>query len=490
VTAERDPAARVGEPRRLHYTPRALYERATTSESESATAVSKPQTAPVAAAAIRADPHPSARIALAYFVYDAAWLLVLLLASPWLVWRSFRDATFADTLLARSGWRAIPSVPKRRGRRVLVHGVSVGEVKCAEVLVRALRKARPELEIVIASSTKTGAALARKLYPDLSVVRFPFDVSFVVRRFLERVDPTSVVLVELEVWPSFLRAANRRGSPVVVVNGRITERSAARYRCIEKIAPQFTRLTSVGAQDEAHAARFRALVGVAERVRVTGNLKYDALRDAPVSVTPALRALLVPERGARVLVAGSTHAPEEMIVARAWRTLERDVRLVIVPRHVERASDIARDLESIDAGPPIRAQLLSRLRAGEPPDPSQPVIVDSIGELEAIYSLADVVFVGGSLTSRGGQNVLEPAAQAKPVIHGPRMQNFAREAELLAAAGASVCVPDGEALARAVLRLLADPDERSRMGEAGRAAVARVKGASVRTLAALSELEL
>jgi 3-deoxy-D-manno-octulosonic-acid transferase len=156
-----------------------------------------------------------------------------------------------------------------------------------------------------------------------------------------------------------------------------------------------------------------------------------------------------------------------------------------VPRHVERALEIARELERSNPSSG-GAQLLSRLRAGEAADPARPAIVDSIGELEEIYALADVVFVGGSLMSRGGQNVLEPAAQGKPVLHGPHMQNFAREVVLLSEAHASQCVADGEDLGRALASLLASPSERSRRGAAGREAVLKVKGATSRTIEALA----
>jgi 3-deoxy-D-manno-octulosonic-acid transferase len=434
---------------------------------------------------IRSDPRAGFVVAGCYALYDALWILAIVVASPWWLWRMSAGPAFRRTLLSRSGVLAPSLHPAHDRQRILIHGVSVGETKCAEVLVRALERAHPELEIVISATTATGAAMARKLHPHLTVVRFPFDISFVVKRFLSRVDPAFVVLVELEVWPSFLRASNRRGVPVAVVNGRITERSRARHARLAKIAPQFDRLSLICAQDEDHARRFAALGVAEERVLVTGNLKYDALKTEPLVCSNALRGLLGPRAGQLVVVAGSTHAPEESIVAGAWRERARDARLILVPRHVERAAEIVRELDA-RADASGRAQLLSRLRAGEVPDPARPVVVDSIGELEEIYALADVVFVGGSLMSRGGQNVLEPAAQGKPVIHGPHLQNFAREAALLADAGASEQVLDAERLGCVFATLLANPAERSRRGEAGRAAVLAVKGATARTLEGLA----
>jgi 3-deoxy-D-manno-octulosonic-acid transferase len=423
-------------------------------------------------APIRRDPHGSWARSLAYLTYDLAWVLALAIASPWWIWRALTDRAFREMLLERAGWRQLPLARSHRPR-VLVHGVSVGETKCAEGLVRALERDHPELEIAISATTDSGTALAKKLHPHLAVVRFPLDVSFAVGRFFARVDPACVVLVELEVWPNFLRAANRRSAPVVVVNGRITGRSAARYARLEKLLPQFDRLSLVAAQDEDYAQRFRDLGLASERVRVTGNLKHDALRTEPRECTPALRAAVVAQDGAPVVVAGSTHAPEERIVTSAWRASARDARLVIVPRHVERAAQVARECD---------AQLLSRVRAGDPVDAARALVVDSIGELEAIYALADVAFVGGSLMSRGGQNMLEPAVLGKPVVHGPHVENFAREAALLAEARASVCVRDEAELGRALASLLADASMRARMGAAGRAAVLELRGATQRTL--------
>jgi 3-deoxy-D-manno-octulosonic-acid transferase len=409
-----------------------------------------------------------------------------LAALPWLLVRSLRDRAFRAMLAERLGWHPPPR-QVRPAPVVLVHGVSVGEVKGALPLVRGIEERFPGLEVVVSATTNTGIGVARELFPGRRVVRFPADTSRAVRRFLERVGAGFVVLVELEVWPNFLRECNRRGAPVVVVNGRITEASHGRYLVFRKLLPQFNRLSLLCVQDEGYARRFRDLWVSPERVVVTGSLKADRLSLGAAEPGAELRALLGAPAGVPVIVAGSTHEPEEALVAKAWRSGAPGTRLLIVPRHPGRAAEIARELGQ--AGE--RVQRLTELRAqAEPPDPARPCVVDTMGELERVYGLADVVFVGGSLIPHGGQNMLEPAAQGKAVIFGPHVENFAREAELLVSSGACVQVRDAEHLACAFGELLAAPERRARMAELGLEVVRTQKGATKRTLDALAALGL
>ncbi len=449
--------------------------------------VDGPHPGPPGPEPILADPNPGLWRGLLYRFYDLCWLLALAVGSPWWVTRSIQSAEFRGMVAQRLFGRGLPRPPgPGERRRILIHGVSVGEVKVAMPLVRALEQRHPEIEVVICATTDTGLEVARRTYPGMRIVRFPVDVSFIVSRMLRRIRPDCVVLVELEVWPNFLRCCNSSGIPVAVVNGRITGGSFGHYRLFRNLLPQFSRISLFCVQDDAYAARFRELSNARQRVFVTGNMKADGLkigqRDPGSKLGVELRQLFGGRPGQNVIVAGSTHEPEEAIVTRAWLAGAPDSRLVLVPRHPERAVDVVRSLQACGRS----AQRLTELRArGAAADPELPLVVDTIGELESFYALADLVYVGGSLVPHGGQNMLEPAAQGIAVVYGPHVDNFAQEAALLEDAGASLRVADEEALGAAIARLFGDAQARRTMAQAGLAVVQAQKGATEKTLAAL-----
>lgn len=450
----------------------------------------QPRTAPLvgraidaAASRIVADPNPGLLRALLHACYDLVWLVALLLSAPWFAARSAFRPGFRRMVTERLGL-ALPRLDARR--RVLIHGVSVGEVKGAAPLVRALAEQDPELDIVICSTTATGLEVARQTFPGRVIVRFPIDFSWCVRRFLRAIGPSTVILIELEIWPNFLRECNRFGAPVAVVNGRITQRSYDRYRWFRKTLPQFNRISLFCVQLEEYAERFRQLGGASERVIVTGNMKADGLLRVPSAAQRAkveeLRRLLAIDPERPTIVAGSTHAPEEGWFVQCCGEAAPQARLIVVPRHPPRAGEVERELANLGAAP----QLLTQLRRGDAaPDPSRPALVDTIGELEAIYALADVVFVGGSLIPHGGQNMLEPAAQRCAVVYGPHVHNFRQEAALLESLGAARRVADLRELAATLGEFAADPQLRERMANAAGEAVERQKGATQLTLSAL-----
>ncbi len=422
--------------------------------------------------------------ALLHALYDLAWIVAAILGLPWLLWRSLRDKGFGRMVLERAGFGLAPIPRGQAPTRILVHGVSVGEVKGASPLVRALLEHESEFDVVISTTTNTGMEVARQIFPKLKVVRFPADISALVRRFLRCVQADCIVLLELEIWPNFLREAGRAGIPVAVVNGRITTRSYSQYRFFRQTMPQFNRISLYCVQRDQYAARFRALQVEASRVVVTGNIKADGLEVGSVDPGPELRRLLGPANDQKVVVFGSTHEPEERLALEAWAGSGRSYRLVLVPRHPNRANELMRSL-SAEFGP---LQRMTSLRAGETePNPDLPVLIDTIGELEAIYALADLVFVGGSLLEHGGQNMLEPAAQGRPVIFGPHIDNFRDEAGLLLAAGACQQIKGAGELQASIEGLIKNEALRAEMSRAGLGAVEAQKGATAQTLAALRE---
>ena len=422
-------------------------------------------------------------------VYDVLIGLVWALTLPLFLLAGLVRPRFARKALSLStvGLVRLPAPGERQ--RVLVHGVSVGEIKASQSLVHALRG---RYEVVVSAFSDTGLQVARQLYPDLEIVRYPFDFAPIVARFWRRVRPDYVLLVELEAWPCFLRAANRRGAPVAVVSGRITEQSFRRYKLFGAL-PEFGRISLFAAQDEAYAGRFADLAGSSERVVVTGNVKVDGLRGAADPEKDVEVARLREEVGLGaagrerpfVVVAGSTHEPEEVAFVRAARDAVPEARLIVVPRHPERGAGVQESLGELlgEAGAPER---LSDLRAaGRPADPARPLIVDTIGELEALYGVADAVFIGGSLIPHGGQNMMEPAAQGVPVVYGPHVDNFLNETELLERAVAAVRVQDAAGLGATLARWARDPEARAQMGDAGRRALQAERGATGATLEAL-----
>lgn len=411
------------------------------------------------------------RVAVAHAVYDALFALACVLAlAPWLV-RALRDPRQGPWARARLGRLPGPPPP---GRPIWVHAVSVGEVKAAGPLLAELAARRPEVPLVLSTTTITGHETARRLYPELYLFHAPLDLSVVVRRVLRRVDPRLIVLMELEVWPAFLRAADEHGVPQVIVNGRVTEGSARGYRRWSWWLPEFDRLALVAAQDAAHAGRIAGLGVPAQRVHVTGNLKHELVQAVPAPRVEALARELNLPPGEAVFVAGSTHDGEDEPVLRAWLEVggARACRLLLVPRHPERA----RDIERLAARLGVR--LARRSSLAPKGSTAEALLVDTVGELETLFGLADVVFLGGSLVEVGGHNVLEPAAAGRVQLVGPHLANCRAEARLLQEAGGLQVVADGAELARALGELLADPARRRALGGAARRALGALRGAA------------
>jgi 3-deoxy-D-manno-octulosonic-acid transferase len=328
--------------------------------------------------------------------------------------------------------------------------------------------------------TPAGLALARTLFPKAGAIAAPLDLGPIVRRALDRIAPRLLVIVETELWPALILSAAARGVPVALVSARMSDRTERAYRRARALfGPALRAMAAIGAQTETDRARLVAAGADPARVRVTGNVKFDT---PPADGTAAEMSKIF--SGARpLLVAGSTHSGEEDAALDAWETardIREDLSLVIAPRHLSRLPEI----DALLAARGVRAVRRSNL-SGPPPDDVRVIVLDTIGELDALYALADVAFVGGSLVPVGGHNVLEPARHGVPVLFGPHTGNFRAETELLLGAGAGLRVGDAAALARETGALLSDPDRARAMGEAGRRELEKRRGAVERTMALL-----
>jgi 3-deoxy-D-manno-octulosonic-acid transferase len=362
---------------------------------------------------------------------------------------------------------------------IWLHAVSVGEAMAAAPLARLLAARRPDVPLLVSTTTETGRAVAEQRMPAARFVFFPLDLGWAVRRALDRIRPRAVLLTETELWPNFLAACAARGIPVVLINGRISPRSFPRYRRIRRWFGGVLRHVRLFCmQTRADAERILTLGAPPERVTVTGNLKYDFPARAEGDLA-AVRAGLALPAACRLVIAGSIHRGEDEAVIEAFRAASAsrpDLCLLIAPRHPERLDEVERAVTR--AGLPC----VRRGRLPEAaPTPGGVILLDTMGELGRLYAAACVVFIGGSLIPHGGQNILEPAAVGRPVIHGPHMGNFAEMRDLFREASAAVEVADARGLTEALASLLDDAARASRMGEAGRRIVEAQRGATERT---------
>jgi 3-deoxy-D-manno-octulosonic-acid transferase len=389
----------------------------------------------------------------------------------------------------RTGWaQRFGAVPVRYGLQpiIWIHGVSLGEINAARTLVDELHSQLPDYRVVISTTTDTGMAAAKKLFaPDHLVFHWPMDFTLAVRRALGRLRPDLVVLMEGEVWPNFLRACNRRGIPAVVVNARMSaDKGYPRYRKLGPLARNlfFKRLSAVGVQDETYARRFIGLGTPADRVHLTGMLKYDSAQIADrIDGQEALAAALGISENDRLVVAGGTGPGEEKTLLDLWPGLKKRcpaARLAIVPRKPERFEEVARLIEGADF------LLIRRSQRGDGASGELPkdavILGDTMGELRKFYGLASAVFVGRSLVPMGGSDMIEAAALGRAVAFGPHTFNFP-QADDLARHGCARVQDAGE-LADRLANWLADPYTAAQAGHDAQQYVRSQQGATRRNV--------
>jgi 3-deoxy-D-manno-octulosonic-acid transferase len=422
------------------------------------------------------------------WLLNAIYFAVLVVSSPRIISQSIRAGKY------RSGYREkfFGLVPRREGDAICVwlHAVSVGEVNLLSTLLEELRRNHAEWQFVVSSTSRAGYDLARKKYADLTVFYCPLDFSWAVRNAIRRVQPTLLVLAELELWPNLIMAAKQSGASIAIINGRLSDRSFPRYR---RIVPLISRLLRqidlIAAQNDQSADRFRRLGAPHDRVHVTGSLKYDGAqtnRNNPR--TAALRKVAQFAEDDIVFLAGSTQEPEEQIAIDIFRRLSPKhprLRLVVVPRHPERFDSVATLLDHSNLSWHRRSKLPipSRSDSRDPTGRRQrPILlVDTVGELGAWWGTAHIAFVGGSFGSRGGQNMIEPAAYGAAVSFGPNTWNFRDIVANLNAANAAVIVPDAQALEAFVRKCLDEPQFAASLGVRAQRLVHSQLGATERT---------
>lgn len=397
-----------------------------------------------------------------------------------------RKSAFTERL----GWLPPEFATSFRDTPVIwLHAVSVGETIAARPLLKGLRSRYPDHRLLVSVTTETGRGVAEQDQLADRIIYFPFDIGPAVRRVLDTVKPCAVIVMETEIWPLFTCEASQRGIPLLLANGRISDRSSARYRRLAWFfRPVLEQFACLGMQTELDRERIIAAGAPAERAQVLGNLKYD-IPTGPVAAEQRadLRKRYAIATDSLVFAAASTHSGEEQAVLAVWRELSQQypgARLVLVPRHPERAAEVARLTEqygfvcrrrtTLDADRLLRADEL--------------LLLDTVGELTAIYQLSDVVFVGGSLVPTGGHNLLEPAACGVPSLFGPHMTNFKEVAALALQYGAGVQVADQAELQGALNDFLTSAELRQVIGANGLKMIRTAGGATQRYLDALARV--
>jgi 3-deoxy-D-manno-octulosonic-acid transferase len=424
-------------------------------------------------------------LSLSYLLYSLVLALAMLVSLPYWLYQVLRHGKYRSGFAERMG-----KVPARlvsgetarssASRRVIwIHAVSLGEVLAVSGLVDKMRQAFPRHRVVVSTTTDTGQELARKRFGADNVFYFPMDFAFAIRSYLQALRPELVVLAETEFWPNFLRLAHASGARIAVVNARISDRSWPRYRRFRgALRRMLVHVNLFLAQTDEDSRRLQSIGADAGRVQVTGNLKFDVSLPAPTPLVESLRRALAAEGAGPVLVCGSTVEGEEPPLLKAFeniRVAHPRAVMILAPRHPERFDDVAILLQQLGMPSQRRSGWAGGKLAGGV------LLVDSIGELAALYALADVAFVGGSLVPRGGHNIIEPAEYGIAIVTGNHTENF-RDIVALFQSRDAVRIANLAELPLTLMQLLADDAERRALGRRALETMRSQMGATARTL--------
>lgn len=427
-----------------------------------------------------------------YLLYSFLLTFGFVLLLPRFAIDALRNGKYVTGLRQRLG--DIPQIESDSRPTLWLHCVSVGEAQAALSLVRRLKETFPNHKLVVSTTTVTGQRLAQTIFKEqaAAVFYFPIDWAWTVRRVLRKIDPAAIFIMETELWPNLFRAARRRNTPTVLLNGRISDKSFRRYKRIRPfISRVLNNLTFAIMQTEQDAQRIRELGFAHDRIAAVGNLKFDSAGTAADDkLTNQIRERFSFADDRRLFVAASTHDPEEAVILNAFRIVrgsQVNLRLLLAPRHPERFAEAASLLAASEF-----SVARASARAANDDAFADVVLLDSIGELSAVFPLAEIAFIGGSIAAHGGHNVIEPAVHGVCTITGPHTSNFAAIVKAMLAERALVQMSDtsepAAELARVIKELLSDTNRRVEIGARARAVCDANRGATARTLELLSSI--
>jgi len=378
-----------------------------------------------------------------------------------------------------------------QGNNIWIHAVSVGEVNSALPIIRRLRERFPEKLIIISTVTETGNKAAKRIARNEEVVIYlPLDLSFIVKKVIDLINPEVFIMIETEIWPNIILNLSKRNIPCVLLNGRISPSSYRRYRWIKLlIRPTLAKVNLLCMQTKKDALRIINLGALPDNVKITGNTKFDVdinLEDLEKEIVQFSRRLKI-KKDDQILIAGSTHYPEEKILFSCYNRLlinKPNLKMIIAPRHIDRIKKIEKEAEAFGFKPVKFTELIAHPHKQD----NKLIIVDVMGKLKTLYALATIVFVGGSLAKIGGHNMIEPAIFSKPIIFGPYVYNFQDIAEDLINNNAAYKVNNEKELYDRVNQLLLSPKEREQLGKNAYKAIENSKGATRRSLKFINDL--